>query len=175
MITDDYGYIGRSPEEISYLIRSNPELDITGIICTNPEQYNSSMKKLYLDLPNLEDWTKLDRSLTPEEFHQKLKNEWLMPNEYKNMDIEKWLINQCNNNKELERIQKELLIYKEFELINLLRYLKYIVDTFRKNKIVLGVGRGSSTASYVLFKIGIHRIDSLKYNLNVHEFLRREK
>jgi DNA polymerase III alpha subunit len=53
-----------------------------------------------------------------------------------------------------------------------LRYLKYLVDTLRKNNVVWGVGRGSSVASYVLFLIGVHRIDSLYYDLNVDEFLK---
>jgi DNA polymerase III alpha subunit len=42
----------------------------------------------------------------------------------------------------------------------------------RENKIVWGVGRGSSVASYVLYLIGIHKINSLKYNLDINEFLR---
>jgi len=48
----------------------------------------------------------------------------------------------------------------------------YIVDMMRKNNLVWGVGRGSSVASYVLYLIGIHKIDSLKYNLNIEEFLK---
>jgi DNA polymerase III alpha subunit len=47
-----------------------------------------------------------------------------------------------------------------------------MVDTFREEKIVWGVGRGSSVASYVLYLLGVHKVDSLKYNLNVDEFLR---
>jgi DNA polymerase III alpha subunit len=42
----------------------------------------------------------------------------------------------------------------------------------RKENIVWGVGRGSSVASYVLYLIGVHKIDSLYYNLDVEEFLR---
>jgi hypothetical protein len=34
------------------------------------------------------------------------------------------------------------------------------------------VGRGSSVASYVLFKLGVHRVDSLFYELDPAEFLR---
>jgi DNA polymerase III alpha subunit len=54
----------------------------------------------------------------------------------------------------------------------LLKYLKYLVDVMTENKIIWGVGRGSSVASYVLYKLGVHRIDSMFYNLDVHEFLR---
>ena len=59
-------------------------------------------------------------------------------------------------------------------MIDLLYYLKYLVDTMRKNNIVWGVGRGSSVASYVLYLIGIHRIDSIKYNLDINEFLKEK-
>jgi DNA polymerase III alpha subunit len=54
----------------------------------------------------------------------------------------------------------------------LLQYLKYLVDTMRKNNIIWGVGRGSSVASYVLYLIGIHRINSLYYDLSIDEFLK---
>ena len=42
----------------------------------------------------------------------------------------------------------------------------------KQNHIIWGVGRGSSVASYVLYKLGVHRIDSLYYNLDIGEFLR---
>ena len=54
----------------------------------------------------------------------------------------------------------------------LLKYLKYLVDTMRNNNIVWGVGRGSSVASFVLFLIGVHKINSLYYDLPIEEFLK---
>jgi DNA polymerase III alpha subunit len=54
----------------------------------------------------------------------------------------------------------------------LLQYLKYLVDTMRSNNILWGVGRGSSVASFVLFLIGIHRINSLYWDLSIDEFLK---
>jgi DNA polymerase III alpha subunit len=45
----------------------------------------------------------------------------------------------------------------------------------RKHNIVWGVGRGSSVASYVLYLIGIHKVDSIKYELNFNEFLVGDK
>jgi len=54
----------------------------------------------------------------------------------------------------------------------ILQMLIYLVDVMRENKIVWGVGRGSACASYSLFLIGIHKVDSLKYNLNIKEFLK---
>jgi DNA polymerase III alpha subunit len=54
----------------------------------------------------------------------------------------------------------------------LLKYLKYLVDTMRENNIVWGVGRGSSVASFVLFLLEVHRINSLYYDLSIDEFLK---
>ena len=47
-----------------------------------------------------------------------------------------------------------------------------MVDIMRKNNVVWGVGRGLSVASYVLYLIGVHKIDSLYYDLDIEEFLR---
>jgi DNA polymerase-3 subunit alpha len=78
----------------------------------------------------------------------------------------------CQNESELQRCGHELLLYQERELFDLLRYLKYLVDVMKQNSIVWGVGRGSSVASYVLYKLGVHRIDSMFYDLDPEEFLR---
>ena len=60
-------------------------------------------------------------------------------------------------------------------MILMLKTMKYIVDTLRTNNVVWGVGRGSSVASYVLHIIGVHKIDSVKYNLPIEEFFKGEK
>ena len=95
-----------------------------------------------------------------------------MPDEYKDLDIAKHVLSLCNTNAELQRCGAELLLYQERDLFDLLRYLKYMVDLMTANKVVWGVGRGSSVSSYVLYKLGVHRIDSLYYNLDIEEFLR---
>ena len=95
-----------------------------------------------------------------------------MPDEYKQLDIAQWLLDQCQTDAELQRIGEELLLYQERDLFDLLRYLKFLVDIMRKHNLIWGVGRGSSVASYVLYLLGVHRIDSLYYNLDPAEFLR---
>jgi len=42
----------------------------------------------------------------------------------------------------------------------------------RQNSVVWGVGRGSSVASYVLYLIGVHKIDSMYFDLDITEFLK---
>lgn len=105
------------------------------------------------------------------EFHLTQQMNWHMPEEYKRLDIAAYILGLCTA-EELQRCGEELLLYQERDLFNLLKYLKYLVDVMTENKIIWGVGRGSSVASYVLYKLGVHRINSMFYNLDVREFLR---
>ena len=95
-----------------------------------------------------------------------------MPEEYKSIDLEDYLIPRCENNTEVERTQLELKEFESRGMLNVLRYMIYLVDFMRENDIVWGVGRGSSVASFVLYLIGIHRIHSIQYDLDFHEFMR---
>jgi len=106
------------------------------------------------------------------EFHAEQQANWHMPEQYKNMDIAAHVLGLCTTEAELQRCGKELLLYQERGLFALLRFMVYLVDVMTEQKIVWGVGRGSSVASYVLYKLQVHRIDSLYYNLDVEEFLR---
>lgn len=106
------------------------------------------------------------------EFHAIQQSQWHMPDDYKNLDIASYVLSLCNTQEELQRCGQELLMYQERNLFDLLKYLKYLVDVMQKNQIVWGVGRGSSVASYVLYKLGVHRVNSMYYNLDVAEFLR---
>ena len=106
------------------------------------------------------------------DWHKVQQSHWRMPDEYKQLDIAAHVLGLCKSEAELQRCGQELLLYQERDLFNLLQYLKYLVDVMLENNIIWGVGRGSSVASYVLYKLGVHRINSLYYNLDVHEFLR---
>jgi len=106
------------------------------------------------------------------EFHRSNQQQWFMPVDYKNLDIAKYILDLCKTDAELQRVGEELLLYQERDLFNLLRYLVYLVDTMQNHNIIWGVGRGSSVASYVLYLIGIHRVNSMYYDLDPREFLR---
>ena len=107
-----------------------------------------------------------------EEFDQFKQNIWHMPEEYKNLDIAEHILSLCDSDTKLQRCGQELLLFQERNLFDLLRYLKYLVDTMRSHNMIWGVGRGSSVASYVLYLLGVHRIDSIYYDLEPTEFLR---
>lgn len=106
------------------------------------------------------------------EFHVAQQRNWHMPDHYKQLDIAAHVLGLCESEAELQRCGAELMLYQERDLFDLLKYLAYLVDVMRENRIIWGVGRGSSVASYVLYKLGVHRIDSLYYNLDIGEFLR---
>lgn len=110
--------------------------------------------------------------ITVEEYDTNNQSNWYMPDSYKNFDIAKYVLDLCETDSELQRVGDELLKFQELGMFPILRYCKYLVDTMRKHNVVWGVGRGSSVASYVLYLIGIHRINSLHYDLSIDEFLK---
>jgi DNA polymerase III alpha subunit len=100
-----------------------------------------------------------------------------MPEHYKTLDVEAYISKKLPKDvspEAIERISIELEMYRTRNLYPILQVLIYIIDTMRKHDIVWGVGRGSSVASYVLYILGIHKVDSLKYNLDIKEFLKDE-
>jgi DNA polymerase III alpha subunit len=169
MNTDEYGLIYYTEQDLFKALYKNPKLDINGFTLLDPEQFNTSANSLYNNI-ELSKVTKPDVSV--EEFDHRNQQVWAMPVQYAEMDIAKWILDQCNTEAELQRCGEELLLYQERNLLNLLRFLKYFVDTMQNNNILIGLGRGSSVSSYVLYKLGVHRIDSMYYDLDVEEFLR---
>lgn len=113
----------------------------------------------------------LDADISIEEFDTAMQSDWNMPDTYKGMDIEEFLVLNCPE-ENYQRLIDELNAFKERNMLDLLRWMKYFVDTCDANNVLWGVGRGSSVASYVLFLIGVHSVDSVKYNLDWREFLR---
>lgn len=175
---DQYGQCWTTPEELFDLLYQDPNLSLDKFLvmmgglpgAQDALQYNRSVDELYADLPKLGFLRDIDQSV--EEFDQQQQANWYMPEEYKGLDIAQWLLDQCTTQAELQRVGEELLLFHEREAFDLLRYLKYFVDTLRANNVVWGVGRGSSVASYCLYLLGVHRINSLYYDLPINEFLK---
>lgn len=114
----------------------------------------------------------VENDLTIEEFDKNRQKTWHMPEEYKSLDIAAYVLGLCETQEQLQRCGEELLLFQERDLFDLLRFMKYLVDVMQEHRAIWGVGRGSSVASYVLYKLGVHRIDSMFYDLDPHEFLR---
>jgi DNA polymerase III alpha subunit len=113
----------------------------------------------------------LELYATQELFDKANQSDWFIPKDYYPNLVE-MLYGMCTTTDQTDRVSEELEAFIEHDMLDLLFCLKYIVDTLRSNNVVWGVGRGSSVASYVLYLLGVHKIDSLKYNLDWREFLR---
>jgi DNA polymerase III alpha subunit len=109
---------------------------------------------------------------SPDLYIESCLQQWHIPDEYENFDIEDWLLQMCNSQAERDRVTLEIEMFTGRNMIRVLKFLRYFIDTMRDNNVIWGVGRGSSVASHVLFLIGVHRINSFKYNLDIREFLK---
>jgi DNA polymerase III alpha subunit len=168
MRTDNYGQIILSEKELCNLYLQNPNRVVSKTLIDHSININDDLE--LTNIPQLIQY--VTSTETIEEFDKRLQSDWYMPDEYKNLDIAKWILDQCQTDSERQRVGEELLLYLDRNLFQLLQYLKYLVDTMRKHNIVWGVGRGSSVASYVLYLIGVHKINSMYYDLDIEEFLR---
>ena len=109
---------------------------------------------------------------TNDKYSYKDANNWWMPEEYKILDIEQYLLNLITTPQQRERVYAELEEFKQRDMLPMLNFLVYMITELKNNNIMWGVGRGSSVSSYILYLIGVHKIDSIKYNLDYKEFLR---
>jgi hypothetical protein len=131
------------------------------------------LKYLFDDPEFIDSWrSESDTTITVGEFDRMRQDTWFMPKHYADLDIAAYVLSLCDTDAQLQRVGQELLMFQERDLFPMLRYLKYLVDIMRDHDMVWGVGRGSSVASYVLFLMGVHRVDSLYYDLDPGEFLR---
>jgi DNA polymerase III alpha subunit len=168
MRVDKYGQMIFTEDDLCSYYLSNNEKPIKSALVETDIKFDQNL--LLENIPILKKYQELNLSI--EEYDTNLQNNWFMPSEYYSIDIAQWVLDQCKTDAELQRAGQELIMFQERNMFNLLKYLKYLVDTMRKNNIVWGVGRGSSVASFVLFLIGIHKINSLYYDLSIDEFLK---
>jgi len=145
--------------ELLYQDRSGPvsiESSVLELYDTGCSNLGLEKKFTYQDIPNID----------------VLLETWAMPKEYMDIDLELFFAKMISTQEEIERVGLELELYQKNGLYTLLKYLIYTVDIMKQNNIVWGVGRGSSVSSYLLYLVGLHSIDSLKYKLDIKEFFR---
>lgn len=173
MKVDDYGRIIITEDQAFTALYNNTVKSLNDINLEDNSvinQFNHAVENNADNLPTLKILKDLEISI--KDFDQDNQKNWFIPEEYKEFDIIDFLLSQTQNEEQYQRVITELELFIQYNMLEVLIYIKYLVDTMRGNKIVWGVGRGSSVASYILYLIGIHKIDSLKYNLDIHEFLK---
>jgi DNA polymerase III alpha subunit len=170
MRTDQYGQMIYNEDDLVDMIMRGITLDHLSGVIVEPGVSLEQASAYLQQVPELVEYA--FTVMPVEEFDQFKQNIWHMPEEYKNLDIAEHILSLCDSDAKLQRCGQELLLFQERNLFDLLRYLKYLVDTMRSHNMIWGVGRGSSVASYVLYLLGVHRIDSMFYDLEPTEFLR---
>jgi len=109
---------------------------------------------------------------TNDKYSYKNAENWCMPDEYKQLNIIDYLLGKTQNEEQYQRVVAELEEFEKRDMFPMLKFLVYMVAELKHNNIMWGVGRGSSVSSYILYLIGVHKIDSIKYKLDYKEFLR---
>lgn len=173
MKSNIYGQVQISEAEAVTALYNKKITDLENIYLEDPaviEKFNKARRQNADKIPDLVKLT--DTGIDIESWDKIAQDQWFMPQFYKDFDIESWLFDQCANETQVYRVQEELELFVQHNMMSVLRYIKYLVDTMRKEKIVWGIGRGSSVSSYILFLIGIHKVDSIRYELDIHEFLK---
>lgn len=144
-----------------------PKLFMLGV---NPEQINVTNISDDVEKFNLRSDIKLE--LISDDIHE-INFDWNLPDEYKNLDIYDYIASKIEHTADeriVDRVVKELSEIKKRGLENLIRTIIYVIDTFKRKQVVWGVGRGSSCASYILYLLGLHCVDPIKYNIPMDEF-----
>lgn len=132
------------------------------------DEFDASTTKNFADLINIE----------MPEFHFKLP-------EYSSNKVE-LLETLCNKglnkrlNNDVDEIYKKRL-NEELKVINDMNFTDYFLIVYdfilyaKKNKIVVGPGRGSAAGSLVSYSLGITEIDPIKYDLIFERFLNKDR
>lgn len=142
----------------SLLVLPGPDVDCQHEMC---RRYDMPDFMLRVPAP-------MDHS--PEEEHARRASIWAMQADVD--DVRSYLLERCKTDVERMRVNDEMDMFDERGMIPVLRLMIALVDHIKERGLVRGVGRGSSVASYCLYLIGVHKIDSIKYGLNIREFLK---
>jgi DNA polymerase III alpha subunit len=168
--TNRYGEVELTEKELFDALYTGKISSLENVFVDSIEQFNQARSTNADRLPDLKQLPA--DTVTVDEFDKKNQTSWFIPETYKNFNMVEFLLDKTENEEQYQRVVTELEMFIQYDMMDVLIYCKYLVDTMRENNILWGVGRGSSVASYVLYLIGIHKIDSIKYRLDINEFLK---
>jgi len=172
MVIDEFGNCYLTESEAIETLYRNPSIDISTITMEDPTVYNESVEKTRINFGKIRYYVKPTVSI--KEFDETNQNTWHMPGEFKSIDIVDYVVGQCSNNQEVTRALEELYVYQKLNKLDLLKYMLYLVSVARLHNVVIGVGRGSSVSSFVLYLLGVHKINPLEFNIPMTDFLKEK-
>lgn len=145
---------------------------------------HTTVSKMTSDIQRYNDLVDPDERITVKVELRPVSVEWNIPHQYRQMDIVALLEDRLAQHLQtvptsqhklyVRTFSRELKLYQRHNLLDFLRMIHYVVDQLTEQKKVWGIGRGSSVSSFILFLIKAHDVDSVKYDLDIHDFLREE-
>jgi len=117
MKSDQYGHRYCSSDYLCELLYKNPDIKIEQFLVEDPDSYNKAVKSFHADLPILKRYTDLfrdrDAFASIDEFDLENQSKWFMPDSYKTMQIDEFILSKCQTEEEFVRVQDELLLFKK--------------------------------------------------------------
>jgi DNA polymerase III alpha subunit len=110
---------------------------------------------------------------------------WQLPQKYKDLNLREYVfdkfievgarlgyanLSEPECDAYADRLDAELAEIERRGMVEFTKTIIFVLDTFREKGILWGVGRGSSCASYVLYILGLHVVDCVKFNVPMEEF-----
>jgi DNA polymerase III alpha subunit len=168
---DEYGRVVLSTEDVVEAMLTGE--DVSGCYLSDNDEvelYNNSCKEFGVGAKKFYEISKKKESV--ENYFERLSKTWLIPKEYRNIDVVDYLSKKCKTEKEKLRLIQELEEFLKRDQVIIINLMIYLVDVMRKNNIVWGVGRGSSVACFILYLIGINKVNPLDYDIDYKEFFK---
>lgn len=137
---------------------------------TEVELYNSNSS--VFDYPQIHTHSPDTRLIKDVDYQN--QNTWLHGPEFDNINILEYCLNRCNSDIETDRVLYEYDKFESYNMVPLLKYIYWLIQTMSDNDILWGVGRGSSVSSFILYILGIHCINPIIYNIDCNEFFKEE-
>ena len=141
--------------------------DKTGQLTVNPDV----LKDYFDGCSKLGQMPAFHNQVLPSTIDDALKD-WNIPDDIASLDLDIYFAEKVSSIEEAHRVVEELVLFKERGLIPMLRFMIYLVRVMKDHNIIWGVGRGSSVSSFLLYLVGLHQVNPVKYNLDIKEFIR---
>src|SRR5210317_2503160 len=132
MKTDSLGIPRFSNRDLIDMIYSGHADKVHVVLCDSTDdvdKFNIAMEEQGMN--PLQKYIPLD--VDQKTFDGVCQGEWFMPDEYKELDVNQYVLDKCIGPEEYQRAYEELQEIGKRDMYNLLRYMIYLVDFMREN------------------------------------------
>jgi DNA polymerase III alpha subunit len=169
---DEYGRYIADSEHAFQLLLDGKKID--GIYyCVDDQEFKQYTKHMRQVLGHSNVHV-LDEKVSFDDFHAEKIEQWMIPEEYKRINMKAHLLEKCTSKTERDRVETEYALFERCGLETILNVIMYFVDTMKKNSVVIGVGRGSSSSVFILYLLGLHMVNSIEHKLDFYDFFKEE-